>query len=211
MTIVDFGNYLKGKSEMRQKLQASDAALLLIDHQVGTMGWVRSIDLDVMKTNTRVLAKSANVLGMPVVLTSSMEDAAQGPLMPELREILPEAYASRVQRGGIVNCWEDEHFSGPAKATGKKTFIVAGVTTDVCLAPPAISAAADGFRVVAIVDASGSPTKMADDIAIRQMELNGVEVTATNAIVAELASDWSTPHGQGLMQVLYEEILSKMA
>ena len=196
---------------MRQKLNPGDVALLLIDHQVGTMGWVRSIDLEEMKTNARVLAKAAKVLGMPVVLTSSMEDAAQGPLMPELEEILPEAYASRVQRGGIVNCWEDNDFSGPAKATGKKTLIAAGVTTDVCLAPPAISAAADGFRVIAIVDASGSPSKMADDIAIRQMELNGVEVTTTNALIAELAADWSTPQGQGLMQVLYEEVLSKMA
>ena len=194
---------------MRKKINPSDVALLLIDHQVGTMGWVRSIDLEEMKSNTRVLAKAAKALDIPVVLTSSMETAAQGPLMPELEDILPDAYASRIQRGGIVNCWEDEDFAGPAKQTGRKTLIAAGVTTDVCLAPPAISAVADGFRVIAVVDASGSPSKMADDIAIRQMETNGIEITTTNALIAEIAVDWSTSRGQALMQILFEEKLSK--
>ena len=195
----------------RQKLKPEDAALLLIDHQVGTMGWVRSIDIEEMKTNAKVLARAAKALGMPVVLTSSMEEAAQGPLMPELEEILPEEYSKRIRRGGVVNCWEDGEFSGPVKETGRQTLVMAGVTTDVCLAPPAISAASDEFRVVAVVDASGSPSKMADEVAIRQMERYDVEVTATNALIAELASDWSTSGGQSLMQVLFEEKLSKMA
>ena len=151
------------------KVKPEDAAMLLIDHQVGTMGWVRSIELEEMKSNARALAKTAKELDMPVVLTSSMEDQAQGPLFPELEEILPEAYAQRIKRGGIVNCWEDPEYSAAAKKSGRKTLIVAGVTTDVCLAPPAISMLEDGYRVIAVVDASGSPTKMSDDIAIRQL------------------------------------------
>ena len=192
------------------KMTAENTAMLLIDHQVGTMGWVRSLDLQEMKTNTVVLAKAAKIVGMQVVLTSSMEEAAQGRLMPELEEIFPEAYAGRIRRGGIVNCWEDPDFFNAAKDTECSCLIMAGVTTDVCLAPPAISAVQDGKRVIAVVDASGSPTKMADEIAIRQMEKGGVEVTTTNALIAELASDWSSSQGQGLMRVLFEEKLSKM-
>ena len=85
------------------KITPENTAMLLIDHQVGTMGWVRSIDLQEMKTNTVVLAKAAKTVGMQVVLTSSMEEAAQGRLMPELEEILPEVYAGRIRRGGVVN------------------------------------------------------------------------------------------------------------
>ena len=194
----------------QEKFTADNAAMLLIDHQVGTMGWVRSVDLEELQTNAIVLAKAAKALGMPVVLTSSMEDAPQGPLMPQLQEILPEEFANRVKRGGTVNCWEDDDFSGVAKKTGRKNLIMAGVTTDVCLAPPAVSAVVEGFRVQAVVDASGSPTQIADDMAFRQMEKAGVVLTTTNALVAHLAQDWSSEAGGALIRILGEEKLSKL-
>lgn len=62
------------------------AAVLLIDHQVGTMSWVKSIAIDEMKRNALLLAKTAKILDMPVVLTTSMEDHPQGPLMPEFEQ-----------------------------------------------------------------------------------------------------------------------------
>ena len=194
----------------QEKFTADNAAMLLIDHQVGTMGWVRSVDLGELQTNAIVLAKAAKALGMPVVLTSSMEHAPQGPLMPQLQEILPEEFAARVKRGGTVNCWEDDDFSSVAKQSGRKNLIMAGVTTDVCLAPPAISAVDEGFRVQAVVDASGSPTRLADEMAFRQMERAGVVLTTTNALVAHLAQDWSSEAGGALIQILGEEKLSRL-
>ena len=196
---------------VQEDFNPGNTAMLLIDHQVGTMSWVRSVSLEEMEMNAIILAKAAKALSMPVVLTSSMEDAPQGPLMPQLQEILPDEFAARVKRGGIVNCWKDPDFSGAAKKTGRKNFIMAGVTTDVCLAPPAISAVAEGFGVKAVVDASGSPTKLADDMAFRQMEQGGVYLTATNALIAELAKDWSSDAGTALIQILGEEKLSKMS
>ena len=190
--------------------ESENSALLLIDHQVGTMGWVRSVPLDEIKMNTLILAKAAAALGMPVVLTSSMEEQAQGPLMPELESVLPEAFASRVIRGGIVNCWEDESYRAAVMSLGRRQLIMAGITTDVCLAPPAISAAAEGLAVQAVVDASGSPTVMGDDMAFRQMEAGGVRLTTTNALVAELAKDWASSGGGALIQILAEDKLSKM-
>ena len=80
----------------------SDSALLLIDHQVGTMKLIKNIPLEVVKRNTLALAKTAKILAMPVVLTSSQEQNVQGPLLPELEGILPEAFAARVKRAGIV-------------------------------------------------------------------------------------------------------------
>ena len=67
-----------------QRFTGNNAALLLIDHQVGTMGWVTSATFDEMKRNTLILAKAARILKLPTVLTSSMEEAAQGPLLGEL-------------------------------------------------------------------------------------------------------------------------------
>ena len=97
-----------------EKFTAENAAMLLIDHQVGTMSWVKSIPLDELKRNVLLLAKTARILKLPVVLTSSMEDHAQGPLMSALGPILPDAFAARIKRVGIVNAVDDENFALPS-------------------------------------------------------------------------------------------------
>lgn len=101
-----------------ERFTADNAAMLLIDHQVGTMGWVKSISFEEMKRNALMLAQSARILKMPVVLTSSMEEYAQGPLLSELESILPAEFAARIKRFGIVNAMDDENFAAAVKATG---------------------------------------------------------------------------------------------
>lgn len=185
-----------------ERFTGDNAALLLIDHQVGTMSWVHSISFEEMKRNALMLAQAARILKLPVVLTSSMEEHAQGPLLSELESILPSEFAARVQRLGIVNAMDDENFAAAVKATGRKKLIIAGVTNDVCTVYPALSLVRDGFEVQVVADAGGSPSKMADDIALRRMERGGVTLTSTNQLIAELAGSWATPEGGQLVQVL---------
>lgn len=185
-----------------EKFSADNAALLLIDHQVGTMGWVKSISVEEMKRNALMLAQAARILKLPVVLTSSMEEHAQGPLLSELESILPAEFAARIQRLGIVNAMDDENFAAAVKAAGRKKLIIAGVTNDVCTVYPALSLVRDGFEVQVVADAGGSPSKIADDMALRRMERGGVTLTSTNQLIAELAGSWATPEGGQLVQVL---------
>ncbi|TYC58446.1 isochorismatase family protein [Zoogloea oleivorans] len=184
------------------RFTADNAAMLLIDHQVGTMGWVKSISFEEMKRNALMLAQAARILKMPVVLTSSMEEYAQGPLLSELESILPAEFAARVKRFGIVNAMDDENFAAAVKATGRRKLIIAGVTNDVCTVYPALSLVGDGFEVQVVADAGGSPTSMADDIALRRMAQAGVTLTSTNQLIAELAGSWVTPEGGELIQVM---------
>lgn len=185
-----------------QRLTGESAALLLIDHQIGTMGWVTSTSFDEMKKNAVILAKAAKILNIPTVLTSSMEEAAQGPLLSELQVILPAEFAARIKRAGIVNAMDDEAFAAAVKATGRQRFILAGVTNDVCTVYPALTLVGLGHEVQVVADAGGSPTKSADDIALRRMERAGVTLTSTNQLIAELAGSWSTPEGSQLVQAL---------
>ena len=187
-----------------EKFTADNAAMLLIDHQVGTMGWAKSMPFEELKRNALMLAKSAAILNMPVVLTSSMEEYAQGPLVEELKTILPTEFEARIKRLGIVNAMDDENFASAVKATGRKKLIIAGVTNDVCTVYPALTLVAAGFDVQVVADAGASPTKMADDIALRRMDKNGITLTTTNQLIAELAGSWATPHGEKLVHVLME-------
>ena len=108
---------------MTQTMFTSDnSALLLIDHQVGTMQLIQNLPLDTVKRNTLALAKTAKILGLPVVLTSSQEQNVQGQMIPELEDILPEAFAARIQRAGIVNAWSDPNFKQAVVATRTPEF-----------------------------------------------------------------------------------------
>jgi nicotinamidase-related amidase len=185
-----------------QSFTADNAALLLIDHQVGTMGWVGSTSFEEMKRNALGLAKAAKAIGMPVVLTSSMEEYAQGPLLSELAEIAPEEFAARVKRQGVVNAFDDENFDAAVKATGRRNLIIAGVTNDVCTVYPTLSALQEGYQVQVVADAGGSPTKMADDIAIRRMDKAGATITSTNQLLAELAGNWTGERGGKIIPIV---------
>jgi len=194
-------------TKMSEPFNSDNTALLLIDHQVGTMQLIKTIPLEQVRNNTIVLAKIAKILNLPVIMTSSQEEMTQGPLMSELAELLPAAYKNRIQRSGVVNSWEDSAFREAVIATGRKNLIMAGVTTDVCLIFTAISAVQEGFGVQAVLDASGSPFEIAEDMARIRMREAGVVLTATNTLMAELAGNWTRPEGEALKEVLFSEVL----
>lgn len=195
---------------MENLFNADNSAVLLIDHQVGTMGWVRSAKLNDIEMNTVVLAKAAKAIGMPLLMTSSMEDQAQGLLFDELQKVAPEEYSNRILRAGMVDCMMDTDFEAAVKNTHRKKLIMAGITTDVCIVYPAITAIENGYDVQVVVDACGSPTVMADQIALRRMENKGITLTTTNQLIAELAQDWGSEDGGKLIAILYQDVLSKL-
>ncbi|MEV7630095.1 isochorismatase family protein [Actinoplanes sp. NPDC089786] len=178
-----------------------NTAVLLIDHQEGTMSWIRSAPLEQVKANALAVAKAATALDMPLVLTSSLEDMVQGPLLPELRDIAPQQYATRIRRSGVVNAMEDHQFATAVKATDRPNLVIAGVTNDVCTVYPTMSALRDGYRVQVVADAGGSTSKQADDIAVERMRSAGAGITATIMLLSELARDWSSAAGQILLPV----------
>ena len=184
-----------------------NSVLLLIDHQVGTMKLIKNLPVNEVEKNTLVLAEVAKVLKIPVILTSSQEEHFQGPLMTALARSLPQAYEARVKRAGIVNAWDDENFVKAVKQTNRTHLIMAGITTDVCLVYPAISAVREGYKVQAVMDASGSPFYLSEDLARQRMRDAGVVLTATITLIAELVKDWSRPEGVELQQLLFSEVL----
>tara|TARA_R110002110_G_scaffold415612_4_gene651945 strand:- start:21351 stop:21953 length:603 start_codon:yes stop_codon:yes gene_type:complete len=189
-----------------ERYNADNAAMLLIDHQVGTAGWMHSGSREEMKRNTLALAKAARATGMPVVMTSSQEILVdvQGPLFPELEPILPEAFAARIKRGGTVDSMAEPDFAKAVKATGRKKLIMARLLTEVCVVYPALSAVEDGYEVQVIADASGSGTKVGNEIALDRMRQSGVHVASTIQILSEMVADWSKGPGPEILGVLGE-------
>ena len=181
---------------------AKDAAILLLDHQTGLFQTVKDITVTELRTNTAALAKLASMLNIPVITTASVPDGPNGPLMPELQQFAP--HAVYVPRQGEINAWDNEEFVKAVKATGKKTLIMAGVWTSVCVAFPALDAKAEGYKVYAVIDASGDPSPMASQITLARLTQAGVIPTSTNAVACEFQRTWRRPNAAEFGKLLAE-------
>lgn len=133
-------------------------------------------------------ADFAKYFNLPTILTTSFETGPNGPLVPELKEMFPDA--PYIARPGNINAWDNEDFVKAVKATGKKQLIIAGVVTEVCVAFPALSAIEEGYDVFVITDASGTFNEITRDAAWRRMEAAGVQLMTWFGAACELHRDW---------------------
>jgi nicotinamidase-related amidase len=119
--------------------------------------------------------------------------------MPEIHEFAP--HAVYVPRKGEVNAWDNEDFVRTVRAAGRKTLIIAGVWTSVCVMFPALDAKAAGFKVYAVMDASGDPSDLASRTTLARFAQAGVIPTSTNAVLSETHRTWNRPEAAELAKL----------
>jgi len=135
----------------------------------------------------------------PVITTASVPDGPNGPLMPEIQEAAP--HAVYVPRKGEVNAWDNALFVKTVRETGRKTLVMAGVWTNVCVMFPALDAKAEGFKVYAVMDASGDPSEFASRTTLARLTQAGVIPTSANAVICEVHRTWNRPDAAELAQL----------
>jgi nicotinamidase-related amidase len=180
-------------------LRLDDVVMLLLDHQSGLLQVVKDIPVDELRANTTMLAKLANLFKIPLITTASVPEGPNGPLMPEIHQFAP--HAIHVPRKGEVNAWDNELFVKTVRETGRKTLIMAGIWTSVCVMFPALDATAAGFKVYAVIDASGDPSEMASRTTLARFVQAGVVPTSANAVLCELQRTWNRPNAAEVAQL----------
>jgi nicotinamidase-related amidase len=186
-------------------IEPDDAVMLLIDHQSGLFQLVRDIDLPVLRSNVTALAKVSRLAKIPTFTTASVPDGPNGPLIPEIHELNPDAIY--IPRTGQINAWDNPKWVEAIENTGRKTLLIAGTLTSVCMAFPTLSALVAGYKVFCIVDASGNWSKMATDLTIARVVQAGAMPIDTYAVLAELMSTWNRPDAMDFAQVMVDNIV----
>lgn len=185
-------------------LDPDDSVILLIDHQSGLFNTVRDVPIPDLRNYVIAIAKTATLLNIPVITTASVPDGPNGPLIPEIHQHAP--HAVYVPRTGQINAWDNPLFVEAIEKTGRKTVIIAGTLTSVCMAFPAISAVQAGYKAYCVVDASGNWSKWATDTTIARVTQAGAIPTDTFAIVAELMQTWNRPEGSRFAEILADHV-----
>jgi nicotinamidase-related amidase len=185
-------------------LEPADTVLLLLDHQTGLFQTVKDIPVADLRANTVVLAKITELVRAPIITTASEPNGPNGPLMPELAQAAPNA--KYVARKGEISAWDNADFVKAVEATGRKTLVMAGVWTSVCAAFPALQAQADGYKVYAVIDASGDPSEMASRTTLARLAQAGIVPVTTNAVMGEFQRTWNRPDA-ARWGALYNELV----
>lgn len=181
------------------RLDLSQAVLLLVDHQVGLFSLVKDIEIERFKNNVIALAETGKLFKLPTILTTSAETGPNGPILPELKQCFPDA--PYIARPGQINAWDNEDFVATIKKTGRKQLIIAGVVTEVCVAFPTLSALAEEFDVFVVTDASGTFSQITREAAWRRMSAQGAQLLSWFAVACELQRDWRSNDTEGLYQL----------
>jgi nicotinamidase-related amidase len=179
-----------------------DCALVLIDYQNEMFEVIRSeTDADLVELNVRLLAKTANALGMPIVLsTVGVGLGFNGPTLPS---ILSELDGIEPIDRSSMNAFEDDAFREAVKATGRKRLIIGGLHTEICLTFATVQALKDGYDAMYVTDAVGGRSQIAHRTGIERLAHAGAVPTTALAVITELFRDWATPAARPAGEVIY--------
>jgi nicotinamidase-related amidase len=186
------------------RLTPDNAAVLFIDHQTGLANGVADQSQVEFTNNVVALAKLTRLYNLPTVITTSAADGPNGPVMPQITTILPNAPI--VHRPGEINAWDNADFVAAVAKTGRKKLILAGISTEVCVAFVALSALKAGYEVYAVIDSSGTWSKLVQEVSVARIVQAGGTPMTWGAVAGELQADWRKSTGEGLGRVMGEHL-----
>lgn len=194
------------KGGHHERLTPDNCVFAFVDHQTGLMNLVDNERAVTFKNYVIALAKTAKLHHVPTVLTTSAADGPNGPFLPEVVALLPDA--PLISRPGQINAWENADFVAAIEKTGRKKLVLSGITTDVCVTFAALSALDAGYEVYVVVDASGAMNEFVQTAALMRMSDAGAVMCTWFGISCELLYDWRNAGGPGSAQLFIEHFPS---
>ena len=199
------------KNRPYEPLTSQNAALILVDHQVGLMTGVRDIATGELKHNVIGLAKAAKLQKLPLVVTTTARDSMWGPTFPELVEALPGV---QIIDRSSVNAYDDPKVARAIEATGRKKLIFAGISLEVCAAFPAITAIGKGLDAYVAVDACGTFSETKRQVGLLRMAQAGVILSDYATLMVEILGDNGRPEAgpvYGAMDMPWATLVGQVA
>ena len=194
-----------------EPLTAENAALVLVDHQIGLMTGVRDYATGELKHNVVALAAAAKALTLPIIVTTTARDSMWGPTFPELVQALPGV---EIIDRSSVNAFDDARVAQAIAATGRKKLIFAGISLEVCAALPAMTAIGQGYDSYVAVDASGTFSETKRQVGLLRMLQAGVILSDYATLMVEILKDNARPEAgavYGAMDMAWAKLVGQLA
>jgi nicotinamidase-related amidase len=184
-------------------LTDKNSVLVLVDYQPSMLKSVSSGDKTIIKNAAICAAKAANILGVPVVL-SSINPKFNGEFFPEITKLFPkqEVFARKIPS---FDAFEDDRNWNAVKKIGRKKLVISGLWTRMCFAYTALHALKEGYEVYGLIDAAGDSTPDAHKYGVERMLQAGVIPITVESLVSEWMHDWQNPKAGELVKEVYSK------
>lgn len=193
---------MSASSTDRGLLTPENCGVIFIGYQPQIILAAEDSDREALLNSAKLLAKTAKVFEVPVLLVLVAPKRAGENLVPELSKLFPEHSPLRCSS---MNAWDDPDFVASVKTTGRKNFVMATLWSEACMAFPALQMLEAGYGVYVVEDASRGTTPVAQEAALRRVaQAGGVALTALQVLL-EFQRDWArAEHYQEVIALLQE-------
>jgi nicotinamidase-related amidase len=161
-------------------LNKEDAVLLIVDIQDRLAAVMK--DRESVVSNNLHLIELAKMIGLPVMATEQYPKGL-GTTVPELREALP---VYKPIEKMTFDCCGQPAFPAELKSLGRKSVILTGMETHICVLQTCIGLLRAGFNVHAVRDAICSRAEGNWHTGIEYMRDAGAVVTCTETVLFQL-------------------------
>ena len=187
----------RNAAEALQRLDAEDTVLILVDFTSGLFPIVDTMEVDVMLSNAVALGKVARTFDIPVFVVGS-EGGYYGELHPAIRDFAGE---NQPFSRATPSAWDSGPLREAVEATGRRTILIGGISTDNCTLHTSLGALRDGYDVRVITDISGSDSEKAELAALFRLRDAGAVTTNWISLTSELLDVWDSPEGRAVTQI----------
>jgi nicotinamidase-related amidase len=184
------------------RIDPSDTALLFVDLQSGIVELSKTVALERLAKGVLGLSRLAKIFGMPAIVSGvSGQDGAAPKMIPQLADGIG-AYS--VHERTTADAFRNEAIVAAVKATGRQTLLISGVSSEVAVQLPALSASDFGYRVFIVVDACGGMSERSERAAFDRIIKAGGNTVSVMGLAGELAGDFRSAEAQAAIGILYE-------
>jgi len=162
-------------------IDVDDCILIIIDMQGHFVAKLPQERAETLVNRVGWLIEVAKILRVPMVATAEEPDRIDG-FLPTLAKTLPPG--TQIHDKSAFGLAGQPEILKAVQQTKRKTAVLVGMETDVCVSQSAIGLMQNGFQVVAISDATDSPGG-SHEIGLERMRAAGAVVTSLKVVYYE--------------------------
>lgn len=189
-------------STSKSRIIPEDTAVLFADLQGGIVELTKTIPLDRLKKGVNSLAKLAKLFGMPAFVSGVAGNDGSAP------NVIPEIAAGYgdlpMHVRTTADSFRNEGIVGAIKATGRKTLLISGVSTELAVQLPALTAADHGYKVYVVLDACGGMSDRTEQAALMRITKAGCTTVPIITLAGELAGDFRSEKAAEAIGILFD-------
>ena len=169
------------------RIDALDSVLSIVDIQEK---FASHIDQwETMVEHTRKLIRAASLLEIPILVTEQYPKGL-GRTVVEVEAIIP--VFAPIEKTAF-GCFGEPIYISAVEALKRKTLVLCGIETHVCMLQTALDALGRGYRVAIPIDATSSRAESNKNLAIERMRAAGATIASVEMIVMEWLADAQHP------------------